>query len=69
MVEQFTRADLEARFPGLLSLLAVPPAETAQGGWLVALNKTPGGPESCARFRRSDAAALMPFASLLGKPH
>ncbi len=64
-----------ARFPGIVNLLAAPvSAHGAAAGYLIALNKldAPGRPLPDARgkpilvsFRRSDAAALLPFASLL----
>jgi HD-GYP domain-containing protein (c-di-GMP phosphodiesterase class II) len=45
-------------FPAVRNLLAVPLSEAPRGGWLLALNKLATG------FRRADAAALLPFASL-----
>jgi HD-GYP domain-containing protein (c-di-GMP phosphodiesterase class II) len=54
-------------FPGVHNLVAVPIREGNPNAWLVALNKTQGSERERepGQFRRSDAAALTPFASLL----
>ncbi len=60
-----------ARFPQIENLLACPPSENMGGGWLVAINKRDraaapsNGKAELLSFRRSDAAALMPFAALM----
>jgi HD-GYP domain-containing protein (c-di-GMP phosphodiesterase class II) len=53
-----------ARFPGVVNVLSMPVPDGGKGGYLLALNRTAGDYPS--PFRRSDAVALMPFASLLG---
>jgi HD-GYP domain-containing protein (c-di-GMP phosphodiesterase class II) len=58
------------RFPHITNLLAVPASGSASRGWVIALNKTcPEDPPRTASrgipFRKSDAAVLIPFASLL----
>jgi HD-GYP domain-containing protein (c-di-GMP phosphodiesterase class II) len=60
-----------AHLPNIANLLATPLRDTARGGWLIAVNKQtvlPAGSTGSGNlvpFRRSDVAALLPFASLL----
>jgi HD-GYP domain-containing protein (c-di-GMP phosphodiesterase class II) len=70
------------RFPQVATLLAMPVPVRSATSWLIALNKSgnpgssapPGSSHdsstaslsAAASFRRSDAAALLPFAALLG---
>jgi hypothetical protein len=58
-----------ARFPQVANLLALPALDDVPVGWLIALNKREVPPANGAEvvpFRRTDAAMLAPFASLLG---
>jgi hypothetical protein len=63
-----------ARFPQVANLLALPVLDDVPVGWLFALNKNgprhgeaaPGTNLQVLPFRRTDAAMLAPFASLLG---
>jgi HD-GYP domain-containing protein (c-di-GMP phosphodiesterase class II) len=58
-----------ARFPQVTNLLALPVLDDGPMGWLIALNKKGSPPASggpVPHFRRTDAAMLAPFASLLG---
>ncbi len=72
IIEDTSTSDIGRRYPTVTSLMvfAIPQAHPA--GWLVALNKkvTPDArsllPSGRTAFRRGDAAALAPFAALLG---
>jgi HD-GYP domain-containing protein (c-di-GMP phosphodiesterase class II) len=50
--------------PAVVNVLAVSVFDHHHLGWVIALNKS-AGPRGPAPFRRADAAALLPFASLL----
>jgi HD-GYP domain-containing protein (c-di-GMP phosphodiesterase class II) len=63
------------RFPGVLSLLALPVPDSGPAGWVIAVNKKAKDqskhgagavPAVPCPFRKSDAALLTPFVSLLG---
>ncbi len=55
-------------FPSLSTVLAFPMTDSEPRGWVIALNKRPpedDGTRGALPFRRSDAALLTPFVSLL----
>ena len=53
------------RFAGVLNLLALPVPDHGAPGWVIAVNKRARDASPCP-FRKSDAAVLTPFVSLLG---
>jgi HD-GYP domain-containing protein (c-di-GMP phosphodiesterase class II) len=63
---------LGQHFPGVVTLLALPVPDHGPPGWVIAVNKRgkaegrPGFGPSPDAFRKSDAALLTPFVSLLG---
>ncbi len=67
LYERFQEKPGAGRFPDIANLLALPVIDQDLIGWVIAFNKKPAaGGAPAATFRKSDAALLMPFASLIG---